>query len=106
MGSRRLARHVLRPRHSKISPPRRATVAETAYYYLQGFDFGWRWFSPGTQILGAVIEDALREGKKKIDFLRGRESYKYLWGASDEPTFRLSARCGTRTQIESTRVAA
>ena len=79
---------------------------ETAYYYLQGFDFGWRWFSPGTQILGAVIEDALREGKKKIDFLRGRESYKYQWGAHDEPTFRLSTRCATRTHTESTSVAA
>jgi len=73
----------------------------TAYYYLQGFDFGWRWFSPGTQILGAVMEDALREGKRKIDFLRGRESYKYQWGAQDEPTFRLSTRCGTRTHAES-----
>jgi CelD/BcsL family acetyltransferase involved in cellulose biosynthesis len=79
---------------------------ETAYYYLQGFDFRWRWFSPGTQILGAVLEDALREGKNKIDFLRGRESYKYQWGAHDEPTFRLSTRWATQTHTESTRVAA
>src|SRR5437667_9844664 len=79
---------------------------ETAYYYLQGVDFGGRWVSPGTQILGAVIEDALREGKKKIDFLRGRESYKYLWGAFDQPTFRLSTLRPTPTHYQTTSISA
>ena len=44
------------------------------------------------QILGAVIEDAVKLGKRSIDFLRGREAYKYAWGAQDTPTFRLRAR--------------
>src|SRR5437879_13458886 len=40
---------------------------ETAYYYLQGLDFGWRWFSHGTRILAAVIDDARSEGTEKTD---------------------------------------
>jgi CelD/BcsL family acetyltransferase involved in cellulose biosynthesis len=79
---------------------------EVAYYYLQGFDPQWKWFSPGTQILGAVVEDALREGKKKIDFLRGRESYKYQWGTHDEPTFRLSTRRSVQAHTGLSRIAA
>jgi CelD/BcsL family acetyltransferase involved in cellulose biosynthesis len=62
----------------------------TAYCYLQGFDPNFSRLSPGTFILGAVIEDAFRQGKMRIDFLRGREPYKYSWGAADVPTFKGS----------------
>jgi CelD/BcsL family acetyltransferase involved in cellulose biosynthesis len=65
---------------------------EVVYCYLQGFDPDYAELSPGVQILGAVIEDAIREGKRAVDFLRGREAYKYAWGATDEPSFRLRAR--------------
>ena len=61
----------------------------TVYYYLQGFDPEFAWYSPGTQIIAAVIEDALREGKLELDFLRGSEAYKYSWGAHDSHTSRL-----------------
>jgi CelD/BcsL family acetyltransferase involved in cellulose biosynthesis len=64
----------------------------TAYCYLQGFDPHLAEYSPGAQILAAVIEDAVKLGKRSIDFLRGREAYKYAWGAQDTPTFRLRAR--------------
>jgi CelD/BcsL family acetyltransferase involved in cellulose biosynthesis len=67
-------------------------AGETAYLYLQGFDPDFAWFSPGTQILGAAIQDAVEQGKRKVDFLRGREAYKYHWGTRDEPTFRIYAR--------------
>jgi CelD/BcsL family acetyltransferase involved in cellulose biosynthesis len=62
------------------------------YCYLQAFDPNYRQFSPGVQILSAVIEDAIRHGKRAADFLRGREAYKYLWGAADRQTYRLSLR--------------
>ena len=65
---------------------------DTAYCYLQGFDPRFAEYSPGAQILAAVIEDAVNLGKRSIDFLRGRETYKYAWGAQDTPTFRLRAR--------------
>jgi CelD/BcsL family acetyltransferase involved in cellulose biosynthesis len=65
---------------------------DTACCYLQGFDPEYAHFSPGTQLLGAVIADATREGKQRIDFLRGRELYKQHWGATEVPTFRVQAR--------------
>jgi CelD/BcsL family acetyltransferase involved in cellulose biosynthesis len=65
---------------------------DVVYCYLQGFDPEFAEFSPGAQILAAVIEDAVRHHKRSIDFLRGREAYKYDWGARDVPTYRLRAR--------------
>jgi CelD/BcsL family acetyltransferase involved in cellulose biosynthesis len=65
---------------------------EIAYCYLQGFDPAFAEVSPGAQILAAVIEDAIHERKTAVDFLRGREAYKYAWGARDVPTYRLCGR--------------
>jgi CelD/BcsL family acetyltransferase involved in cellulose biosynthesis len=65
--------------------------ANLVYCYLQGFDPHFSFVSPGTQVLGALLEDAVLERKGSADFLRGRESYKYRWGAVDQPTYRISA---------------
>ena len=66
--------------------------ADAVRFYLQAYDPEFAWLSPGTQIIGAMIEDAVRAGKTEIDLLRGREAYKYAWGARDVPTFRLQLR--------------
>lgn len=58
-----------------------------SYYYLSGFDPECRQLSPGMLVVGYAIEQALREGAREFDFLRGQESYKYAWGARDEPTY-------------------
>lgn len=70
------------------------TLAErdAVFCYLQGFDPNYAELSPGVQIIGAVIEDAVRRRKRAVDFLRGREAYKYSWGAQDELTLRLQVR--------------
>ena len=34
------------------------------------------------------MADAVREGATRFDFLRGREPYKYDWGATDTPQLR------------------
>ena len=60
-----------------------------AYYYLQGFDTEFAWVSPGAQIFAAAIDDAVRDGMRTINFLRGRERYKYRWGTQDSPTYRI-----------------
>ena len=38
------------------------------------------------------MERALAAGKRRIDFMRGNESYKYDWGAEDEPIQRILVR--------------
>ncbi|HXS26512.1 MAG TPA: GNAT family N-acetyltransferase [Steroidobacteraceae bacterium] len=54
-----------------------------AFGYLTGFDPEHAFESPGAVILGHAIESAVREGCSEFHFLRGRESYKYDWGAED-----------------------
>jgi len=36
------------------------------------------------------IEAAIEEGFKEVDFLRQREPYKYLWGARDRVSHRIT----------------
>jgi CelD/BcsL family acetyltransferase involved in cellulose biosynthesis len=62
---------------------------QTAFCYLQGFDPESSFVSPGTQLMFAVLEDAIRAGIRKFDFLRGTESYKLHWRAQSEPTFSI-----------------
>ena len=52
-------------------------------FYLSGFDATRAFESPGTLLLGAMLEEAVREGRREADFLRGGEAYKYAWGATD-----------------------
>ena len=54
-----------------------------AYAYLGGFDPDMPRLSPGAQILHHAILDAIAEGAREFHFLRGAESYKYAWGATD-----------------------
>jgi CelD/BcsL family acetyltransferase involved in cellulose biosynthesis len=63
-----------------------------AYYYLSGFDPGFDRFSPGTLIVGHAVEEAAHEGATEFDFLRGREAYKYRWGARDRPCYAVELR--------------
>jgi CelD/BcsL family acetyltransferase involved in cellulose biosynthesis len=58
------------------------------FFYFGGFDAEFSNFSPGKLILAHAIERAVREGATVFDFLRGREAYKYEWGAQDTPAFR------------------
>lgn len=67
-------------------------VERRFYFYLGGFDPRFAALSPGTLILGHAVEEAIREGATGFDFLRGRETYKYRWGARDIPTFRRHLR--------------
>ena len=59
----------------------------TVFCYLQGFDPEFAYYSPGTQLMFAVLQDAVRLGIKKFDFLRGQETYKQHWRAVTEPTY-------------------
>lgn len=59
------------------------------YCYLSGFDPAIAAFSPGKLIIWRAIEQAIGEGLQELDFLRGAEGYKYLWGSQDRPNYRL-----------------
>jgi CelD/BcsL family acetyltransferase involved in cellulose biosynthesis len=55
-------------------------------FYLSGYDRAHARESPGTILLGAMIEQAMRERCRELHFLRGGESYKYDWGAVELTT--------------------
>jgi CelD/BcsL family acetyltransferase involved in cellulose biosynthesis len=62
--------------------------ARRTYYYLSGFDPEFKQYSPGTILVAHAIAEATHERAKEFDFLRGREPYKYKWGAVDRSIYR------------------
>jgi hypothetical protein len=61
----------------------------TCYFYNAGMDPAARELSPGVTGTAAYLRDRLEAGRRRFDFLRGDEPYKYEWGAVDEPIHRL-----------------
>jgi len=61
-------------------------------YYNAGVDPDAFDLSPGVLLVYSLIARALAAGAPRLDFLRGNESYKYAWGAIDEPIQRLLVR--------------
>lgn len=61
-----------------------------AYAYAHGLAPDAAPYSPGSLLFLHAIEEAVDEGALELDFLRGREPYKYRWGAEDRPTLRLA----------------
>jgi CelD/BcsL family acetyltransferase involved in cellulose biosynthesis len=59
-----------------------------AFYYLSGFDPELAEFGPGTLMIGHAIEQAIHERLTEFDFLRGRDAYKYMWGAKGRLNYR------------------
>lgn len=58
-------------------------------YYIGGYDPVNANLSPWSLMLGRVIEEAIHDGVRTFDFLRGREEYTYRWGASDRACARV-----------------
>jgi CelD/BcsL family acetyltransferase involved in cellulose biosynthesis len=59
-----------------------------SYSYLHAFDLELQAFGPGWLLLAHCLQRAAAEGVRRWDFLRGREAYKYAWGAADQPQWR------------------
>jgi CelD/BcsL family acetyltransferase involved in cellulose biosynthesis len=55
--------------------------------YLGGFNPRYASVSPGTLAIREAIHCAIEDGANCLDFLTGREAYKYAWGAVDRPHF-------------------
>jgi CelD/BcsL family acetyltransferase involved in cellulose biosynthesis len=55
-------------------------------------------FSPGIILIARLIEQAIQEGKRAVDFMRGDEEYKYRLGAKDTWVHHLSVERGMRDE--------
>jgi CelD/BcsL family acetyltransferase involved in cellulose biosynthesis len=62
---------------------------QALYCYLSGYDPAMAKLSPGAVLLGWLIEQAIAEGIREVDFLRKTEAYKYHWGARDRVNYQL-----------------
>lgn len=59
-------------------------------FYQSGFDPSYSAASPGTRLLLEAIRLSIAQGAHTFDFLRGSESYKARWGATEQaPNERL-----------------
>jgi CelD/BcsL family acetyltransferase involved in cellulose biosynthesis len=56
----------------------------TVGLYNSGFDPERAALSPGLVLLAHVVRDALERGRRRFDFLRGEERYKYEFGPTPE----------------------
>jgi len=61
------------------------------YLYNMGVESSYMYLSPGIVAIGLDIKDAITEGNKYYDFLRGDEEYKFRFGARRQHTMRLRA---------------
>jgi CelD/BcsL family acetyltransferase involved in cellulose biosynthesis len=58
------------------------------YLYNSGYDPQYVSLSAGLLSKVLAIKDSIEKGKKKFDFLKGRETYKYHLGGKEVPLFR------------------
>jgi len=65
------------------------TFKRRIYLYNTGFELEYGYLSPGIVTIGLDIKDAIDEGFKSYDFLRGGEEYKFRFGAKKRHTMRV-----------------
>ena len=58
-------------------------------FYQSGYDPSWKARSPGLVLLGLTFRDAIAEGLKTYEFLRGTETYKSDWAGQTRQTVSL-----------------
>jgi CelD/BcsL family acetyltransferase involved in cellulose biosynthesis len=63
-------------------------------FYNVAYDMDYAAFSPGFYLFHASIVEAISRGKRNIDFLRGREKYKYDFGAKECKIYSLILKRG------------
>ncbi len=62
---------------------------DTYYLFNSGYDPEYGRLSPGIILAAYSIQEAIKKGKKRFNFLRGREDYKYRLGGQEERIFRI-----------------
>jgi CelD/BcsL family acetyltransferase involved in cellulose biosynthesis len=64
----------------------------TVGLYNSGFRPDAAVLSPGLVLLTHVVRDAIERGRRRFDFLRGEERYKYEFGPTPEPVYTVTLR--------------
>ncbi|MGH7314125.1 MAG: GNAT family N-acetyltransferase [Candidatus Rokuibacteriota bacterium] len=62
----------------------------TVGVYNSGFHPDRAALAPGLVLLGHMVRDAIERGKRRFDFLRGDERYKYDFGPTPEDVYRVT----------------
>lgn len=63
---------------------------DDVYLYNSGYDLAYSGLSVGLISKALCIKDSIERGKKKFDFLKGGEDYKYHLGGHDIPLYSCS----------------
>ncbi len=63
-------------------------------FYNVAYDLEYAPFNPGFYLFHASIAEAISQGRKTVDFLRGREKYKYDFGAKGCKIYSLILKRG------------
>jgi len=69
-------------------------------FYITGFDERYAALSPGTVIIAHAIREAIRNGYRVFDFLRGDEPYKFSLGAELRQTENVTILRKTDQELQ------
>jgi len=65
---------------------------DTIYLYNSGYEPDYGWLSVGVISKALCIKDSIERHKKRFDFLKGAEAYKFHLGGQELPLYRCSLR--------------
>jgi len=60
---------------------------DSVYLYNSGYDPNYNSLSVGLLSKALLIKDSIHRGRKRFDFLKGRETYKYHLGGREVPLY-------------------
>jgi CelD/BcsL family acetyltransferase involved in cellulose biosynthesis len=63
---------------------------DTVYLYNSGYEPDYGWLSVGVISKALCIKDSIERHKKRFDFLKGAEAYKYHLGGQELPLYKCS----------------
>jgi len=84
--------HLMRHRGEIVGVLLGFALRKRFHYYISGVHPGFRKYGVGNVLVGDALHRAVEEGHEIFDFLRGGESYKYSWGAVDQPLWSRIVR--------------
>jgi CelD/BcsL family acetyltransferase involved in cellulose biosynthesis len=61
---------------------------DCVYLYNSGYDPEYNYLSVGLLSKALAIKDSIQRGRKRFDFLKGAEAYKYHLGGREVPIYR------------------